>query len=257
MPLTTDYYPLKTTLSERFVRSSDYSLLLEVIREQYGFTNYDYNKKISMAQVFTELVGHRLAMGFQIVVPKNLFTYSNASNSSTASQTNTATNIGIGGSSTSSSSSNKDNIMSTTPTNSSMLASNIIQTHHHNTLASSFICDLSLSPSVIPRTQPKCIKGYYRLSLGRIFHEIFYMVDNSNGTEYVKVEIYVPQDKKEKNTNNSKSIDYKYRFQVPDSKTYDISICEMSKKSIESIKWNIIDSYICIQGNFNKINLYR
>jgi hypothetical protein len=36
---------------------------------------------------------------------------------------------------------------------------------------------------------------------------------------------------------------------VPDSKTYDISYCEMSRKSLESIKWNLIDSYICIQGN--------
>jgi len=42
---------------------------------------------------------------------------------------------------------------------------------------------------------------------------------------------------------------YTYRFQVPDSKTYDISFVKMTRKNTESIKWNLIDSYICIQGN--------
>lgn len=92
MPLTTDYYPQKTTMEQRFVCSSWYTLILEDIREQYGFTNYNFNKKTSVAQVFTELVGHRLAMGFQIVVPKNFFNYSNTS-SSVSSSSNPTTNI--------------------------------------------------------------------------------------------------------------------------------------------------------------------
>lgn len=94
MPLTTDYYPQKSTMEQRFVCSSNYALILEDIREQYGFTNYDINKKISVAQVFTELVGQRLAMGFQIVVPKNFFYYNNnsASNTSTSSSSSQTPN---------------------------------------------------------------------------------------------------------------------------------------------------------------------
>lgn len=130
------------------------------------------------------------------------------------------------------------------------------------------MCDLSMSMSPKSRNI-KSIRGYYRLSLGRIFHEIFHMVVDSS--ESVRVEIYVPKAKKiadtssgasggshkqlgsSVNTNglqnvSSKTIEYKYRFQVPDSKTYDISICEITRRNIESIKWNLIDSYICIQG---------
>ena len=42
---------------------------------------------------------------------------------------------------------------------------------------------------------------------------------------------------------------YWYRFQVPDSKTYDISYIKTARKNTDAIKWNDIDSYICIQGN--------
>ena len=77
------------------------------------------------------------------------------------------------------------------------------------------------------------------MSLGRIFHELFYIVDPSDNSEQVKVEIYVPNTKN-KNQQN-KVLEYKYRFQVPDSKTYDISYCEMSRTNIESVKWNYID----------------
>ena len=43
---------------------------------------------------------------------------------------------------------------------------------------------------------------------------------------------------------------YYYRYQVPDSKSYDISYIKMTRiEKMTSIKWNHIDSYICIQGN--------
>ena len=187
LPLTTDFFPSKN-FKKNFLCSSNYTLLLDDdIREQYGYSNYGSEQnKIPMEKVFNDLVGHRLAMGFQMVVSKN----------------------------------NKDN-------NSS----------------SSFMYDTSSISSFISRSS---IKGYYKLSLGRIYHDLYYIVDQSNKTDYVKVEIYIPQQNKDK---LNKTIEYKYRFQVPDSKTYDISYCDMSRKSIESIKWNLIDSYICIQGN--------
>lgn len=53
LPLTTDSYPNKTTWFKNFACSSNYSLLLDEIRDQYGYNNYQYNNKISMAQVLT------------------------------------------------------------------------------------------------------------------------------------------------------------------------------------------------------------
>lgn len=84
--------------------------------------------------------------------------------------------------------------------------------------------------------------------MGRIYHELFYINPNSSetGQDYVQVEIYMP---KTKQSTNSKEEEYSYRFQVPDSKTYDLSYIKLTNKNTESIKWNKIDSYICIQGN--------
>lgn len=212
-PLTIDYTP--SEWAKKYQCGSDYTLLLETIREEYCYSNYQYNEKITMSQVFIELVGHRLAMGFQIVVPKNTFTHSSNSGSNSDST-------------------------STTPTNSSQAHLTDIKTHTlTNTLHSNFTCDLTQSCSVLPRNNLKSIKGYYRLSLGRIFHELFYIVDPSDNSEQVKVEIYLPKSKSKSQPNNR--IEYKYRFQVPDSKTYDISYCEISRTNIESIKWNYID----------------
>lgn len=198
--------------------ASDYDLILDIIREQYGFTNYDYNNKISMAKVYMELIGHRMAMGFQKVVPKNTFFYSNTQQSN---------------------GSNKDAPpaphSSTTNTNAAKSSMGPIT------------CDLVRSTHNIPR---EILKGSITLSLGRTFHELFYAHDVNNGYEFVKVKIHIPKEKRYK---TNKTLEYKYRFQVPDSRTYDISICEISRKNIEIIKWNYIDTYICIQGLFKKI----
>ena len=56
-----------------------------------------------------------------------------------------------------------------------------------------------------------------------------------------KKPIAVGKDKEKENR-------YTYRFQVPDSKTYDISYIKI-RKNTEAIRWNLIDNYICIQGN--------
>lgn len=204
LPLTTDYKPKEITLQEKFVCSSNYQLLLNEIREEYGYVNNEYNNKISMEQVFTELVGHRLAMGFQIVVPKNTFTYSN---------TNT-----------------------TASTETQPFPNNSAQPH---TLLNPF-------SSILIRNQSN--SNHYKLSLGRFFHDVFYVKDKSDGTESIRVEIHVPQRMHQKKE-QSAPFNYRYRFQVPDSKTYDISFCEMSRKNIEAVKWNLIDRYISIQGN--------
>jgi hypothetical protein len=219
LPLTTDFCPQKETWKKTFDCRSDYTLLLNEIREQYDYVKYVKdegsnristeqvkrtnkrilmkfkNKYLNKKKVFTDLVGHRLAMGFQMVVPEKTFKFD-------ADSPNTANNT------------------------------------------SHFICDLSSSASVLLRSQAKSIKGYYKLSIGRIYHELFYIVDPSDKSECIKVVIYTP-----KKSFDSEPIHYNYRFQVPDSDEYETQYCEISRVEIEKISWNNLDSYICIQGN--------
>ena len=86
------------------------------------------------------------------------------------------------------------------------------------------------------------------MSLGRIYQELFYIVDESNKSDYIQVEIYMPKKPIAVGKDKEKENRYTYRFQVPDSKTYDISYIKI-RKNTEAIRWNLIDNYICIQGN--------
>ncbi len=197
LPLTTDFFPTCKVWEDKFAAFGDYSLILDDIRDQYGYSRYVY-AEIKMEQVFYELVGHRLAMGFQMVVPKDTFTYNNSNTIS-----------GVAGNS------------------------------------SNFMCDLNSSSLILKSLVNKSsVHGYYKLSLGRIYHELFYIVDSSTKMDYIKVQIYMPK-KKVLDVDRK----YCYRFQVPDSKTYDASYIKMTRTNNEGIKWNHIDSYICIQGN--------
>jgi hypothetical protein len=151
LPLTTDFFPNRETWNKKFSCSSAYSLLLDEIREQYGYTNYQYHNKITMAQVFNELVGHRLAMGFQIVVPKNTFTYSSDSAGGSAQ---TAANPNQG--------SFKDNAGLIMPASTVVVVpTNSVMT---NSLTAYFISDISSSYSVIARTQASSIRGYFKVN---------------------------------------------------------------------------------------------
>lgn len=98
----------------------------------------------------------------------------------------------------------------------------------------------------IMRYPADSIKKSYKLSLGRTYHELFYIVDKQTGLDFVKVEISVPKRELNSKINEKR---YLYRFQVPDSRLYHISYCEIARKDIKQTKWNIIDRYICIQGN--------
>ena len=170
LPLTTDFFPSAETWNTKFACSSDYSLLLEDIRDQYGFTNYQYNNKITMAQVFNELVGHRLAMGFQIVVPKNTFTYA-------------AVNTPVASSNASSAQSKGTIILSTTPTSSSNMPSNMSTAHSvtiSNALTANFISDLSSSLSVIARREFNSIRGYFKVYLIDLSSFFFCFSFNAN-----------------------------------------------------------------------------
>ena len=208
LPLTTDYVPRRETWENKFMCSSNYTLLLDVIREQYGYVNYDFGRgKISMEKAFNDLVGHRLAMGFQMVVPKNTFSVGAAAAAAAGGKEPNASGMATG------------------------FKSDVSKSGHR---------------SMSKRTQFSSIKGYFKLTLGRIYHELFYLVDSSR-SEHVVVEIYIPT-RKQRRAKAQPTIQYKYRFQVPDSKTYEISYCDMSRRNVDAINWNLIDSYICIQG---------
>ncbi len=45
-----------------------------------------------------------------------------------------------------------------------------------------------------------------------------------------------------------KQVDYKYRFQCPDSSFYDPASYELRLESLESFPWNSVDNVICSHG---------
>lgn len=216
LPLTTDFSPSKDTWDNKFVRSSDYTLLLDVIREQYQYTTNQNTKKIKMTQVFQELMGHRLAMGFQLVVTKDYYTKKNNENTGNGGSTGQSNNT----SGTQTPGAGTTNVTSTTVSKAAKNQGNWFTTNPLN---------------------------YYKLSLGRMFHELYLMHDQSTNSHSIKVEIYTPKEEQSKDL----TIEYRYRFQVPDSRDYNVSFCEISRKNVRALKqiWNPIDCYICIQGN--------
>ena len=127
--------------------------------------------------MFYELVGHRLAMGFQMVVPKETFTYMGRGATSSSSLEAAPASMGLASAS------------------------------------GEFICDLNSSTSIVVKGSRKAIRGYYKLSLGRIYHELFYLdPDGGRGQDYVQVEIYMPKARAAPPA--AREEEYWYRFQV-------------------------------------------
>lgn len=172
LPLTTDFYPSEKLFGKYF-KETKYNLIISAIREQYGNINMDHSKIKPLREVFQELVGHRLAMGFQIVQTK--------------------------------------------------------------------------APEKTEKTEKQNQVNYkssnkYTLSLGLTYHDIEYVADQDNDSIVVK--ILIPEKKR-----SEQKVEYMYRFMVPESSTYNISDCSLCCKTSDSINWNQLDSYICIQGN--------
>ncbi len=90
------------------------------------------------------MVGHRLAMGFQMVVPKDTFTYNNKDSNTnlTTQSTNDVANLN-------SSNSNINSNSNTSGTTN--ISSSNLNPH--------FICDLNASKS-LAKSQSSSIKGY-------------------------------------------------------------------------------------------------
>lgn len=45
-----------------------------------------------------------------------------------------------------------------------------------------------------------------------------------------------------------KEVHYTYRFQVPDSDSYDVSWTNFCGEELENYNWNFVDLYICSMG---------
>lgn len=67
LPITTDYFPDKRALNNDYV-VSDYTLLPDV-NEDYASSRAVYQKPLSTAEVYKELISQRLAQGFQLIIP--------------------------------------------------------------------------------------------------------------------------------------------------------------------------------------------
>ncbi|XP_064646189.1 GATOR1 complex protein DEPDC5-like [Lineus longissimus] len=77
----------------------------------------------------------------------------------------------------------------------------------------------------------------YNMSIGRIFHKL--NLSNSS----ITVTRYRPR-----HSAPNILVHYRYRLQVPDSKTYDISWADFRSEQLESYNWNYLDLYICTRG---------
>ncbi|CAF4637592.1 unnamed protein product, partial [Rotaria magnacalcarata] len=46
-----------------------------------------------------------------------------------------------------------------------------------------------------------------------------------------------------------KIVDYKYRFQCPDSSSYDPATHQLKLESLEAFPWNVVDNAVCSHGS--------
>ncbi|XP_060075901.1 GATOR complex protein Iml1-like isoform X2 [Ylistrum balloti] len=75
------------------------------------------------------------------------------------------------------------------------------------------------------------------LSIGRIFHKV-----SVTGPE-ITVTRYSPR-----HPGPELKLPYCYRFQAPDSLSYDVSWSEFRNEKLENYNWNYLDQYICTRG---------
>ncbi|XP_062606005.1 GATOR1 complex protein DEPDC5-like isoform X1 [Saccostrea cucullata] len=96
---------------------------------------------------------------------------------------------------------------------------------------------LLLTSSLIrarPRSGPQ---DEIYLSIGLIFHKL------TLSGQTIQVTQYRPRHE-QRQMNHL----YRYRFQVPDSLSYDISTSQFKNEKLENYNWNYLDQYICTRG---------
>ncbi|XP_067941804.1 GATOR complex protein Iml1-like isoform X2 [Watersipora subatra] len=80
----------------------------------------------------------------------------------------------------------------------------------------------------------------YRLSVGKIFHELSFSAADCSIT------VKVQQPKK---TVRVRQIEYKYQFMSPDCNDYNDSVTKFVSEQPECYKWNILDNYVINRGS--------
>ncbi|CAF1551520.1 unnamed protein product, partial [Adineta ricciae] len=83
------------------------------------------------------------------------------------------------------------------------------------------------------------------LSIGRIYHTLSLVIEDNQSQDTVV--IYVQQHKPQ-HLFQPKSVDYKYRFQCPDSSDYDLAQYELQLDSLECFPWNSVDNIVGNHG---------
>lgn len=68
LPITTDYFPEERALRNDYL-VSDYTLLPDDVNADYASNRAVYQKPLTTAEVFKELISQRLAQGFQLIIP--------------------------------------------------------------------------------------------------------------------------------------------------------------------------------------------
>ncbi|XP_021373105.1 DEP domain-containing protein 5-like isoform X1 [Mizuhopecten yessoensis] len=75
------------------------------------------------------------------------------------------------------------------------------------------------------------------LSIGRIFHKVTVLASDITVTRYSP-----------RHPAPELKLPYCYRFQAPDSLSYDVSWSEFRNEKLENYNWNYLDQYICTRG---------
>jgi len=89
-------------------------------------------------------------------------------------------------------------------------------------------------------TEENCL-----LSIGRIYHTISLAVEDNPNQETVVICV---QQYKPLYVHQPKGFTYRYRFQCPDSSSYDPASYDLQVESLESFQWNNVDNVISTHG---------
>ncbi|XP_041349030.1 GATOR complex protein Iml1-like isoform X2 [Gigantopelta aegis] len=88
------------------------------------------------------------------------------------------------------------------------------------------------------RSQPQTVQSEeYYLSIGRIFHKLTLTGAAITVTRY-----------RPRHPQLELLHEYQYRFQAPDSYSYEVSFTKFRNQRLENYNWNYLDQYICTRG---------
>lgn len=87
-------------------------------------------------------------------------------------------------------------------------------------------------------------KYTFILSIGRIYHELAHKENK------ISIIYYHPRHPYKAN-----NIRYCYRIRTPDNETYGVSWVDFTSEKLETYKWNYLDNYICLKGDYTEYPL--